>query len=162
MTTKKTLNRLAQLLALAFLPALDAASLPSPEMVGQWEGNAQIIVIWCRQQQLKVSVEIFPDGRVSGRIGDAEISDGKISRNRGPLGRKLQLATDWIIRGNLVGAVVAAEGIQRTSFSMPLNFSHGQYEGCVHTSGRKFGGKDSMILTASSLTLARVGGALGE
>lgn len=98
-------------------------------------------------------MDIRADGSVTGKVGDATLIKGHFERNRGWLGRKLNLATDHIVRGDLNGPVVAAEGITRESVSIPLNFIGGAFVGGVHTSGSKFGGKEKMILSASSLTL---------
>ena len=122
-------------------------------MMGRREGKAQIIVSWCRQTDLRVTVKIEADGNVTGTVGDATLINGRFKRNRGWLGRKLNLATDYIIEGKLCGPVVAAEGITRKSVSIPLNFIGGAFVGGVHTSGSKFGGKGKMRLSASGLTL---------
>lgn len=132
-----------------------AESVVTPAMVGRWEGNARIIVSWCHQTNLPVTVEIRADGSVTGTVGDAKIVAGRFESNRGWLGRKLNWYTDYIIRGNLEGAIVAAEGINRERVMMPLNFSGDAFKGGVGTSGSKFGGKDKMILSAMSLTLVR-------
>lgn len=125
----------------------------APAMIGHWEGDARVIVSWCRQTNLHVTIDIRKDGSVTGKVEDATVLKGRFERNRGSLGRKLNLATDYIIKGELSGPVVAAEGITRESVSIPLNFIGGAFVGGVHTSGSKFGGKEKMILSASSLTL---------
>lgn len=131
-----------------------AADSPvAPAMIGHWEGDARIIVSWCRQTNLHVTIDIRNDGSVTGKVGDATVIKGRLAQNRGSLGRKLNLATDYIIKGELGGPVVAAEGVMRKSVSIPLNFLGGKFVGGIHTSGSKFGGKEKMILSASSLTL---------
>jgi hypothetical protein len=125
----------------------------APEMIGHWEGDARIIVSWCRQTNLHITMDIRADGSATGKVGDATVFKGRFERNRGWLGRKLNLATDYIIKGELGGPVVAAESIKQDSVSIPLNFKGGAFVGGVHTSGSKFGGKEKMILSASSLTL---------
>jgi hypothetical protein len=122
-------------------------------MVGHWEGDARIVVSWCHQTNLHVALDIRTDGSVTGKVGDATLLKGRFERNRGWLGRKLNLATDYIIKGELNGPIVAAEGITRKSVSIPLNFSGGVLAGGAHTSGSKFGGKEKMILSAMSLRL---------
>jgi len=67
--------------------------------------------------------------------------------------RNLNWATDYIIKGNLEGAIVAAESITRKRVMMPLNFNGDAFKGGVGTSGSMFGGKDKMILSAMSLIL---------
>lgn len=144
--------------ALLLVGTTVSAAEPSvvPQWVGRWEGQAEIIVAWCRQKQLRVSVEVWPDGRVTGRVGEATLSGARLSRNRGWLGRQLGLATDWRIHGGLVGPVVAAEGIVRKSLSIPLDFRNGTWQGGVHTSGSKFGGVADGRLSAAGLILRRV------
>lgn len=124
-------------------------------LVGRWQGQAEIIVSWCRQKQLRVSLEVRPDGRVTGQVGEAALSGARLSRNRGWLGRQLGLATDWRVSGELVGPVVAAEGIVRESVSIPLDFQDGVWVGGVHTSGSKPGRAADGRLSAAGLILRR-------
>ena len=127
----------------------------APSMVGEWKGNARIIVRWCQQKNLAVNLTIRADGAVFGKVGDANLTKGRLKRNRGWVGRKLNIKTDYIIVGGLEGTIVAAEGIARSGVSMPLNFYGETFVGGVHTSGSLFGGKKRMILSASRLTLNR-------
>jgi hypothetical protein len=146
----------AMMLVLAVATAIYAAeNVVMPEMVGRWDGNAKIVVSWCQQRVLPVSITLHANGSVTGRVGDAELTNGRFARNRGWLGRKLDVATDYIVKGDLKGAVVAAEEISRGGVTMPLNFADGGFTGGVHTTGSKFGGKDSMILSASTLKLVK-------
>src|SRR5208283_5791799 len=94
-------------------------SVVTGAMVGHWEGNARIIVAWCRQTNLSVKVDIHEDGTVAGTVGEATLAQGHFQKNRGWLGRKLNLATDYIIKGNLNGAIVQAEGITRSKVMIP-------------------------------------------
>ena len=161
----KTTRRFPRLLALGALALVVFAfvgkayagggAVVTPPMVGHWEGSARIIVIWCKQEQLPVVLDIQADGTVTGTVGDAQLSGGRLLRNRGWLGRKLHLATDYIVRGDLNGPGVAAESITRSGVSMPLHFTDGTFTGSVHTSGSKFGGREAMILSASGLKLTR-------
>jgi hypothetical protein len=133
-------------------------SLVTPAMTGQWQGNARIIVTWCRQTNLPVTLDIRAGGTVAGKVGDATLVNGRLERNRGWLGRKLNLKTDYIVRGDLRGPIVAAEQISRSAVSMPLNFTSAGFVGGIHSSGSKTGGKARMILSASSLKLTRTNG----
>jgi hypothetical protein len=157
MKTTAHITRLIATLAMALTvwSAGAAGNIVTPAMVGCWQGNARIIVSWCRQTNLPVKVEIHADGSVTGTVGDAKLTGGRFQQNRGWLGRKLNLATDFIIRGRLDGAIVATEGITRSSVMIPLNLSGGNFAGGINTSGTLFGGKKKMIFTAMSLTLTR-------
>ncbi len=142
----------AMLLTQNHVHADDSVALPA--MVGQWEGNARNIVIWCQQTNLPVAVNIHPDGTVTGKVGDATLGKARLKKNRGWLGRKLNWKTDYIIVGDLQGAILTQEGIKRSQLKMPLNFRGGAFVGGLHTSGSKFGGKEHGILSAG-LTLRR-------
>ena len=162
MKTTHHITRLIATLAI-LLPALTSwatESVVTPAMVGHWEGNARIIVSWCHQTNLPVKVDIHADGSVTGTVGDAKLTEGSFESNRGWLLRKLNWATDYIIVGGLDGAIVAAEGITRSSVKMPLNFSDGTFTGGVNTSGSGFEGFDGKKgegtwLAAMSLKLVR-------
>jgi hypothetical protein len=135
------------LLAIAWAARADE-SVVTPAMAGHWEGRAHVIVTWCQQTNLAVVLDIAPEGSVTGKIGDAALVNGRFKRNRGWLGRKLHMWTDYIIQGDLAGPVVAAEGITRSGVNVPLTFTNGMFKGTVHTTGWEVGGKEHMILTA--------------
>jgi hypothetical protein len=111
---------------------------------------------WCQQTNLSVKLDIEPDGSVTGSVGDARLTEGRFLKNRGWLRRKLDVETDYLIKGHLNGPIVAAEAITRARVQMPLNFDGGLIKGGVATSGTWFGGKNGMVLTASSLKLTRI------
>lgn len=142
-------------LMLPVLSSCASKSVLTPAQVGDWEGNGRIIMTWCQQTNLLVKLDIQANGSVTGSVGDARLTKGRFLKNRGWLGRKLDIETDYIITGNLDGAIVAAEGITRSRVMMPFNFDGGLIKGGVATSGTWFGGKNHMILTARSLKLAR-------
>lgn len=123
-------------------------SVVGPGMAGDWRGNAQVIVSWCKQTNLPVALVIKEDGSVTGKVGDAVLHKGQLKRNRGAIGRRLNIKTDYLIAGDLAGPIVSAEGITRSGVMMPLNWSEKGYVGGLHTTGAKFGGKTKMVLSA--------------
>jgi hypothetical protein len=127
----------------------------APEIVGQWKGHARIIVIWSRQTNLCVTLNIRDDATVTGKVGDALLTNGRLKKNRGWMGKNLKVKTDYIVVGDLKGAIVAAEGTTRPRVKIPLNLNGQTLRGGLHTSGSKFGGKDQMIFSAAGLTLNR-------
>jgi hypothetical protein len=138
----------------ATLPARRSA-VPDARMMGAWEGEAEIFVNWTAARRLAVRLVVAPDGRVTGRIGDARLVKGRLRRNRGSLGRWLHVKTDYIVRGALDGPVIAAEGVRRDGVSIPLDWNGEVWDAAVHTTGFEFGGKERMILTAGRLVLRR-------
>ena len=133
----------------------DARPLEDSAMTGNWTGTATIVVNWTKQRQLTVDLVIARDGTVTGRVGDATLSAARLLPNRGWLGRTLNLATDWIIAGDLTGDIIAAESVHRTRVKIPLNWRDGRFTGGINTSGSKLGGKKDMILAAGWLNLQR-------
>ena len=146
---------IASALTLAFTGCRAGDSIVTPAMIGHWEGTAHIVASWVHQTNLPVKVDINADGSVTGTVGDAKLTEGRFELNRGWLGRKLNLWSDYIITGGLSGAIVAAEGITRSSVAIPLNFKDGMFEGGVNTSGALWGGKKSQGFVAQGLKLVR-------
>jgi len=124
------------------------AQAASPEMCGRWKGNADIVVNWTKARTLPVEIAIAADDRVTGKIGDATIVNGRFRANRGWLGRALHIKTDWVIDGRLEGPIIAAENVVRDEVLMPLNWKGFGFDGGIATSGSKIGGRDTMTLTA--------------
>jgi hypothetical protein len=138
------------------LPALGLrGQLPDPAMIGTWSGDAQIVVNWTDQASIHVRLDIVADGSVSGQVGDAQLKKGRMARNRGAIGRLLQIKTDYIVSGELHGRVIASEHVQRDGVKMPLNWDGNVFSGGLHTSGSAFGGADRMALSAFHLRLTR-------
>jgi hypothetical protein len=144
------------LAATLLLPALSVSGqLPDRAMMGTWSGDGQIVVNWTSQRSIHVRLVILADGNVSGEVGDARLTNGRIARNRGAIGRFLNIKTDYIVFGDLRGPVIASEHIQRDGVKMPLNWNEREFSGGLHTSGSAFGGADRMIFTAFHLRLTR-------
>lgn len=143
------------LFALAFLPALRASEKTDP-MVGTWEGSARVIVQWCDQSDLLVSIVIAADGKVTGKVGDAVLIDGQLKKKANWFGSKSEERTTHVIKADLKGAILDAEGVSREEIFIHLRFEGSLLCGSLATSGAKVGGKESMALTATPLRLSKV------
>jgi hypothetical protein len=140
-------------LSLLSLPA--QAQRPDSAMVGAWSGLAHITVDWTQQKMLAVRVSIYADGSITGTVGDAALIDARMRTNRTVLERAARLGSDYIIEAELGGAIIRAEGIQRASVRIPLNWKDGVFSGSIATSGSYDGGRETMKLMASELVLRR-------
>jgi len=140
-------------LSLLSLPA--HAQRPDSAMVGAWSGMAHITVDWTQQKMLAVRVAIYADGSITGTVGDAALIDARMRTNRTVLERAARLGSDYIIEAELGGAIIRAEGIQRASVRIPLNWKDGVFSGSIATSGSYDGGRETMKLMASELVLRR-------
>jgi len=128
-------------------------AFPPLEVRGNWKGNARIIVTWCKQKKLPITLSILSEGKVEGAIGDARLKNGRIRRNTNALLRTLGKKSHYRIVGDLEGSLIAGEAIQRKSISIPFRLENGCILGGLHTSGTAFGGKKSMKLSASGMVL---------
>lgn len=124
------------------------------KITGNWSGKGKIIVTWCKQDSLSFDIKIESDGKVFGKIGDAEITDGKIEKRSAIM--KALGNGDYIITGKLNGKLAAKENIERDSFILMFSKEGNFLRGGFHTSGSKFGGKDEMVLTVSPLELKKI------
>ena len=82
---------------------------------------------------IKKSVIIIESsGVATGRIGQAVFNDCIIHRNRGWLGRKLNLKTDFIVLGGYMeGKITPKDEGKRREFTIPLNIVNGKLTGTI-------------------------------
>ena len=118
-------------------------------LAGEWRGNAAIIVNWTRQKSLALHLYIDADGKVSGTVGDAKLTDGTFVSNA--LGSR-----EFRVHGRLAGNLLDDEQIRRYAVDILFNVTEdGSLVGGLHSSGSKIGGKKSMKLSATKMVLRR-------
>jgi hypothetical protein len=144
------------LLSLLATSAGSSRSFVDPALVGRWRGSARIVVQWVEGKELPLDLTIDGDGTVRGTVGDAKLVSAHLKRNRGAIGRALGLASDWIVKGDLEGPLVAAEGITRKSVSIPFDLVGGRLAGGVNSSGPKVGDRGHVVIAAAQMKLERV------
>ncbi len=116
-----------------------ALSIPDSRLVGRWQGTDRYFGLSYEEglaargqaQEVEVNLTISPDGTVGGRIGGAELSTCRLEANRGWLGRMLQVKTDFIIHGKMVGRVSANSEIGTHTISVPLDLDGNLLDGSV-------------------------------
>jgi len=138
--------RLAQLFAwfALSLPLLTSCApagvtVPDRRLVGQWRQQARFTGIRYEEAvQEKVATgdieavwRISADGQVTGHIGGAELRGCFVAKNRGWLGRRLHIKTDFVIRGQLIGAVAPGSESGSYKISAPFNLDGSQLGGTV-------------------------------
>jgi hypothetical protein len=151
------------LLVSAALPRTDviayAARTVDAQMVGGWCGTAEITNAWVTARDLDVRIAIAADGAVSGRVGDATLNDAQFRKNGNFITRALHVFPGWIIRGKLVGDIVAADGITRQTVKLPLDFGDTEdgrgFFGTVRTNGLPGSGAGTASVAATRLVLTR-------
>ncbi|MCX6339829.1 MAG: hypothetical protein NTX71_07915 [Candidatus Aureabacteria bacterium] len=103
-------------------------AFPPPELIGTWEGISKFSRRGV-QELATVSITILPDGSVEGMAGAAKFSRCLVKKNRGWLGRKLNIKTDYIIRGYLEGSVVPKDSGGIRKIAMPFTIRDGTLVG---------------------------------
>ncbi|MHC4221224.1 MAG: M56 family metallopeptidase, partial [Planctomycetota bacterium] len=128
------------------------------EFVGHWKGQAKIIVNWTKQRRLAIDIEVMPNGKVTGWVGDSQFKGATLKSNRGWLGKKLNIKTDWMIRGDLVGPVIKNENITREYINLLFNDidSDDKIKGGFHTSGKHIGNKETMVMSGARMVLVKI------
>ena len=141
----------------AIQPTTSAADKQVPDsVVGRWTGTADIVVSWTRQRKLPVQLDVAADGSVTGMVGDATLADAKLAVGRTPVERSLSWGRDWRVRGQLRGDIIAAEQIRRDAVNILFDQQdQDTLAGGLHSSGSKFGDRDSMVLSAGKIVLQR-------
>ena len=119
------------------ISAVDAA------LAGVWQGEAAVRPPISfepppketpREPEVAVplAITIHEDARVTGTVGDAELVDCVLKRNRGDLGRQLNVASDYIIMdGYLDGPIIPGDEELRKEFTIPFNIVDGHMQGSV-------------------------------
>ena len=133
----RSLIILAILLTAFSLMASEPASITN--LTGEWHGKSRFTGISYNEatqkkvapQEVEITLQISADGKVTGRVGGAELSDCVATLNRGWFGRMLNIETDFIIRGKMIGAVAAGSENQTNTINAPFNLADGRIKGTL-------------------------------
>ena len=110
------------LAALASCAGGERLTATPASLEGVWRGEAIIGLTWAdKDQRLPLEFQIGSDGRVSGKVGGATLKNGLLAANRGSFGRAIDIKTDYIVRGELEGVVVANEPRSSRFVMAPFN-----------------------------------------
>jgi hypothetical protein len=111
------------------------------QLPGNWKGAQPISVRYTSgfmsytfirsTDTLPSIIQIDEQGKVTGSIGNAAFSEAKVKKNRGALGRKFNLATDYVIKGKLIGFTFSGDSIPEKEISIPLELENGYLKGDI-------------------------------
>ena len=111
---------------------------PPDALVGTWSGQTEIFAPFKKspypskasEDWTCIQIQIHADGSVDGQVGEALFVGCKVRSNRGWLGRKLNVKTDYIIcDGALTGAIVSTDKETKKYFTIPFNVVDGKLKG---------------------------------
>jgi hypothetical protein len=98
-------------------------------IAGTWKGEGHILANWVSDNTLRVSLQITPDGSVSGSLGDARIKSGGLSRR--------QADGSYLMSLSLEGPLIRADGIARSTYSLTLRLKDNGLVGYGASNGNK-------------------------
>ena len=125
-------------------------------MTGVWAGTANVLVDWIEEPNITVTLFINAEGRVTGSVGDAILRNARFERNRGAFARFFNRKSDWVVVGQLEGALIRAEGLQRLQLRMPLTWVRDHFEGGFTAWNPTAHGRDDRAVSAIRLRLDRL------
>ena len=132
-----SLTMLAILLPAFTLLAGDTATLS--DLAGQWHGKTRFKGISYEEatqkkvvpQDVETLLHISADGKVTVQVGGAGLSDCVVELNRGWFGRLINIKTDFIIRGKIIGAVAVGSESGTNTINAPFNLPDGRIGGTL-------------------------------
>jgi len=113
---------------------------PPSSIVGNWSGKHLVVVrtktngkfnFIKHPEAVIFNISIKQNCQVSGSLGTAVFEDCIIQKNRGWIAKQLNLKTDWVIQGKLVGAIFPEDVIKNKTISMPINIENGRIKGSL-------------------------------
>jgi hypothetical protein len=128
------------LAAACALGVLSCTGQNIPDAVpGTWVSNQEVTVRFnpkgrpygVARAPVAISVTIRADLSVDGWMGQARFVGCTVSRNRGVIGRTLDLFSDFVIAGKLTGSIFPADTLGMKDISMPFNVKDGALVGSV-------------------------------
>lgn len=119
------------------ISACNNQSLPD-SLAGIYSGNNNIIIRYNKEGQyifhedkVEVTIEISKSHLVTGRAGGAIFEDCEVVKNRGWISRKLNIKTDYLISGKLLGSTFKKDSIADKNISIPFNIENGEIRGSL-------------------------------
>jgi hypothetical protein len=135
-----TLNTAIALLLIMLSTAAQTETFPPQELVGTWTGTTEIFGPFkaepypskAPEDHPTVTVTIHTNGIVTGGIGDAAFKRAIVRKNRGALGRKLNIKSDYIVtEGVLQGKVTPRDKGTDSPFTIPFDIIDNQLQGTI-------------------------------
>ena len=115
------------------------SSIPD-SVTGNWENNLNVKVRYKpdgnyifvpSDEPVTINLKINSDGKVEGNFGTAKFENCTVKNNRGWIGKKLNLATDYVIKGKLSGKIFTKDTILSKDISIPFNMENNMLSGDI-------------------------------
>jgi len=130
------------LLILLIISLVFAQSCTEPvtplDLPGTYTGKERVLLRYDKDGQyiyrdeiVMVSLIIDSKGEVTGMVGEAAFEGCNTKSNRGWLSHTLNIKTDFIIKGKLIGKTFEKDSIQNKNISIPFNIKNGELRGSL-------------------------------
>ncbi len=136
-TPKSALCLIVLIISIFILTACSETVIPY-DLPGTYSGKEIVLLKYDKDGQylfkddtIQVSVIIGNQGEVSGMVGEAALEECKVTRNRGWLSRQLNIKTDFIVNGKLIGKAFEKDSILNKNISIPFNVNNGELKGSL-------------------------------
>lgn len=109
-----------------------------PDLIGDWQSKQKVTVrkkengkyvFLDAPDSLLLHFSIDYTGNVKGQLGNAVFKNCKVLKNRNELERKLNLATDYVIKGELEGAIFPNDPYLKKEISIPFDVKNNKMNG---------------------------------
>ena len=119
--------------------AQEKPTLPD-SITGTWQGNGTLHLPSAEKKAPSdipgdnpaIKVTIQPNGTVSGTVGACTFRNCIAKKNRGRLGRMLNIKTDYIILGGyLEGYLSPSDSVLQKNFTLPFGIRDGKLTGTI-------------------------------
>ncbi len=110
------------------------------ELSGVWTSNQEVTVRFKDKgkpfqfisQPVEINIRINEDGTMNGTVGNANLTGYKIIKNRSWFGKIFNLATDYHIKGKIVGNIFEGDPVPEKEFNFPFNHEDNIITGTIY------------------------------
>lgn len=112
-------------------PLMTAAFRPPAAITGEWRATLTAARADAASSALEVVFVIHPDGSVTGQVGDAALTSGRMENNRSWFGSLMNWREEYAMRGSLSHAIQASKDVSSDRFAAPLTSSGQELRGAL-------------------------------
>jgi len=110
--------------------------VPTEPFSGVWACDSRVVGTGSEDGSppatIRIEFRIQENGTVLGHVGEAVMRGFVFQRNRGNVGRWLNIKTDYIIHhGALEGAIYEGDSAEEKEFAFPFNVQDGKLTGTI-------------------------------
>ena len=136
-----TIIGVAVLLTVVYSFSESSVNWTAPQtLLGDWSGKQKVTVRYridnkysfvTAPDSVGMAITIKDNGIVSGNFGTATFDNCMVEKNRGWLGRLINIKSDFIITGRLNGGIFPGDTLAYKEISLPFNMTDNVIDGAI-------------------------------